>query len=622
MNKKNNNGFTLIELIITLVILWFFSLFAWRWFTNILVSLNWLRALWIEQKEMLYDDYILDSYLDDSVNLKTIKYIKDWNYNTWYLFENNSLEYNYPFSFLSFLDDWDWYKHISLKNILLLNDFVEYDWVVYYSEPGNNTIKSVENNDILENIWTGILNNPTGLLNIDGKIYIGDTWNSCIRVYDGNLSNCIIWSKQIPWDTSKLLVWPTYLAYDWTDIYISDTYQNKIRKVNLSDTWSIIDIFWNGDSWDNIYSNETWTWLLLNHPTWIVFYDSKLYVADTWNNRILQLDTSTWSWKILLWNGLWKTEFLWGQDLWINNISISSPTNLKIYDWKLYFNESISWVIKMYDFSSNKLFDIVWNTWNIAYFWDFEKNNEWSYSVNWWSGEIVWEDEILPYEWNNSLKITSSIDWDISLKYNFSWTVLKEDQFLDFWFYLKSLTWSYVVWYWPTYNDNFVWSYFTWSITDFWNWYRFSNTSNNEINWVLIKIYDVLDWDIFYMDDLNIKFNNLFMDNNMHKFESHFSNITWFILSSGWDFYFSDIYSWNNYKISNWSNVVFKIVSNLIPINWDFLSTFPDDYFSQLKLIRYFVDIVSPPWFSSLIWVKLELETYNWASLYKNISIK
>lgn len=634
MNIKDKNWFTLIEIIIRVTI---FSIFVLIWttaFTNALSTIHYIKVFWEEQENMLYDNFMIDEIIWDT---KEIYEFFQWT-STWYLFKIDREKYNFPFVTLDINEyntDWNNYKNIWIKKTIPLNDVIT-NWTgIIYTVPWESDIRRISDNvSILSNTW--ILNNPTWLLYNWTDIFVSDTGNACIRKLS-DINNCFIGEYRNPWNTNTTLISPTYLALTWNILFISDTYNNKIRKVDITNTWAIYDFIWNWKFW---YSDltSTWTDIELSLPTWLAIDWTGLYVSDTWNNRILKFDINTGSWEIFAWTSEAKTIWLWSD--WISNspdlISIDSPTKLQIVWGVLYFLESTSWVIKWINLSDNSTYDIFWSYENIAYFGDFEDDisNHWSYSIDAWfsSGKIVWEsDWIIPFSWDKAFRLI----WDNfntwSFIYNFSWVTLEEAQWLDLSFYMKSLSWTFNISYGFTYNNDFIWNkYNTWIIEELWNKYYIKTdfTSSELINWFKIDVSSN-SWTIenqeFLLDVLELKPNNLYITwNKTNKFENNFPYLWSFYIN--WpDSYVSSIIEWNNYKFSL-NNLWLLEVQNY---KFDWINSknnlyLFDDYLWNTKLSNVYIDNVEYVNKNNsflVLWLKIWFDTFNGYFLDKYIWI-
>lgn len=624
----NNKWFTLVELIIWITL---FSIFVLMWttaFTNSLSNIQYIKTLWEEQESMLYDIFMIDELLSNS---KEILEFNNTDNSTWYLFTLDRNKYNY--SFATFDANYKTgatrnYYTIGIKKFIPLNDII-LSWAtdVIFSAPWENDIKKISN--WLSVIWTGswFLNNPTWLYTVWWQIYVSDTWNSCIRKVS-DISNCFIWQSSMPWNDDKSLISPTFITGTGNIIYISDTYNNKIRKVNITSTWNIIDLFWNGNFWNDI--SKIFTGMSLSLPTWLALSGNILYVADTGNNRILKLDISTWSWSVFLWNGDDKTTFINSGSINPLLIPISHPTSVKIYNDRLYFSESTHWVMKSISLTEPYfIYNEVWTYKNLAYFWNFEDNlsSLGSYTFSNLTGGIVWQKDYIPYSWNNSLKIDTTSANTGSIIYNFSWITISPSQKINLSFYIKSLSWSYDLSYWLTNSNIFQWTYLTWIINENWKKYTIESSfiANTPVNWFSINIFSwsSFSWSSFLLDLMEINLDNIYMNGNIsNKFENNFSYLS-AIYPNGASSYFSNIISGENYNFNIWAlafsgqNYKFNGIKNK-----DNKYLF-DDYVGTTKLIK--VDYTEKQYISNnskyIIWFRFLFNTLNWYFLDKYISI-
>ncbi len=630
--KNKKSWFTLVELIIWVTIFSIFIMIWTAWFANSLSSLQYIKIYWEEQESMLYDDYMMDQILKDP--LEIIKF--DWLSGTWFLFKLDRTLHNHSYATLDLNKISEDAYSIGIKKIIPLNDITSNWWTIVFTAPWENDIKKITDwVSILTN--TGILNNPVWLLYNSSELYIADTWNSCIRKFS-DINNCFIWQLYQAWTDSQSLVSPTYIALTWSIMYISDTYNNKIRKVDLSNTWNIMDTFWDGSFWYNI--SWVFTGITLSLPTWIAIYGNDLYVSDTWNNRILKLNLNSWSWQVLIWTWEDKTIFVSSWSLTPDMIPISHPTNIKIFWNRLYFTESINWVIKSISLDQPyKVFNEFWSMSNIAYFGDFEDDlsHLWSFSTTigpnpFSSWVIVSTDEYISYSWNNSLKLIWDNNNNWTFVYGFSWITLSPHQNIEVSFYLKSLDLinDYNISYWFTHNNNYIDTdnYNTWIINNEWNkYFIISNNSSNIIDWFKFEINSwsgLLDKE-FLLDsfEINLNYINLIW-NTLNKFENNFDYIGSIYIDWTND-YISSLFNWKNYKF-NINNLVFNEISNYnykwIKNTWN--KYFFDDYKWQTKLLNIdYKDIFYiKDNHNKIFWLKIEFLTYNSFFSEKYISIK
>jgi len=146
---------------------------------------------------------------------------------------------------------------------------------------------------------SALLNEPSGIFKDATDLYIADTKNHKIRKV--NLSTNIISriagsENSIYGDAGDggdallaLLNEPISIFKDGTDLYIADTKNHKIRKVDASGI--ISTIAGTGDA-GNTGDGAAATLARLNEPNNMVFFSGELYIADTKNHIIRKVDTS------------------------------------------------------------------------------------------------------------------------------------------------------------------------------------------------------------------------------------------------------------------------------------------------------------------------------------------
>lgn len=252
----------------------------------------------------------------------------------------------------------------------------------------------------------------------------------------------------------------TSINVSW-DIYKTDTKNHNVYKNNELIIWKWV--FWDriGNSWISTY---------LRNPTWLAYYDWKLFISDTWNNRILYflnwkiykfLDINDWilsptwilfdNWVLYISNS-WKWEIL-SYEVW----QISAPTNVNL---KFNVENDIFWVNEINIVFRNK-------SWNIV---DISApTSTWSFTFSWitksvWDSVSAWNQLKYSFsssknilQWNYSIDI-SSISWDFASNWN----------------YYIELNISWEKYYFPFFTR--------------WTWNIFTNKNNN----ILKKVYSWL----------------------------------------------------------------------------------------------------------------------------------
>ena len=203
-------------------------------------------------------------------------------------------------------------------------------------------------------------------------------------------------------------------------------------------------VVWKWVFWDKFEEGAFWTWVYLNSPTWLASDWTLLFISDSLNNRILAYNTSNKKIYSLLdeKNGLIEPTGLYyesntlyivnsgkGEILKYTSDSLSNELDLKlIYSWvsltgidkieidffKNWIAEDISWFLKN-DFS------FVWFNWADDFLQNTNNNSEYYFVSYAWSessqADCTWAWEILGSSWI-PIDCVSSWTWHISIPVN------------------------------------------------------------------------------------------------------------------------------------------------------------------------------------------------------------
>ena len=293
--EKSKKAFTLVELIV--------------WIT---ISIILMASVWVFVWDTLRTFYAQEKAIDSSINYlnfyKKIQNIFEVSYDdssvnlfsSWVLFKLWKNYYKKWFSFIWEKSFENFYCFSGAEDIetkhLIVKTFIPFEWIWA---------------DIFA--WTNY-----------------SSWNL--------KTNYFSWT--VIWEDVWKYLWPTDIYKNGTDIYISDNIWNSILKNGE------IIIWWkNNESWRTVFSgsqNLFWTWIYLNNPSWLTYGEWKLFVSDTWNNRILAYDIFTKQIHKILGENDWLNEVTW---LFYDN-------SLK----RLFISNSASWEILEFSsplFSSN-----------------------------------------------------------------------------------------------------------------------------------------------------------------------------------------------------------------------------------------------------------------------------
>lgn len=471
--KKNNSAFTLMEIMVSIAILWIISSSVFSVFSYLIY--DWKKdQTKIEMNAEIVDSVaMIKKYIKEADELKILdSELWDWNILwqklNWILIKNTNEEIKSSlFTLIKPLEtelSWDfWEKTVWDQNF---------------------------------HLWITDLNLFSDIVKFWDKIIFSDPWN------------WNIWKMDSDWNNSEILFWwnnspfltPSWL-FLWTNfLFISDTYQNLIFAVEISDfskdnlserNNSLKIISWK--KWEKIDEN-TWEksdyviswfkdWSLwintLNHPKWLSSYNNKLYVADSWNNAIRVIDLSTFYIETFIWNWLaWISEdWVFHQEFLLNN-----PSDIDI--------RSDIWMILISDTDNNR----------IVASWPFSWNNSYSkpFTITW-----VWKSEIKNYsDWffNKNDDFIWSLDDVVKAEENVWWMWFWWDFFLANNSILNHPTWIKFFWtWWFIFSDSWnnlirkvsVWNYWQW-------WYLSLFKNENIIETIIWNSSEILikEWEV------------------------------------------------------------------------------------------------------------------------------
>ncbi len=537
--NKNKNWFTLVELIVTITIITIVFMIllniAPSFINHFLEQKNKLKF----QQSFMLDNFYLNNKITNS--FKLLSNYSSWTYkrtNSYLTLANKNWDFPYSFIYLwdnewKILENWEKKWKIIVKNTFLYSDYVKVGNNIYYTNPWEHTIYKYDImlNDSILVYWTK-----------------GQYW----------YNNLDKW----------LFNTPTWITYDWENtLYISDSWNNLIRTINIIN-WNIWKIAWNEfkSGYNKWETKIIWTDLsesLFDYPTWIVFYDNNIYLSDTHNNIIRKIDLLNNKIYTLLWS-----ENRWfNLDNWFSyDLLINWPLALiKVSNW-LIFWDVLNWKIRYYNENDDTLTTILWieklnnniidnkfskysknffNSYILSHsnwFYFNDSKNGIIYDYNFWNNNIIWDfdDSIVNLLWNLDKNIL--LNWDIENDIFSVWD--NNDLFIpdSELFYKTSDEYFYPI---------------------SWNAYLSVNTKWKYASWYINFISNMNDWDTLHIWDKIFEFDNGFLNYNL----SNVVVPIWTNLSETIDnlkdllINYDISYSWT------WNTI--KILSNIIGPSWN-----------------------------------------------------
>jgi len=367
--KTSTSGFTLIEMIVTVIIVMIVMSSATTFFVNFISS---------QVKGVSYINVLNENMIDMQFLVRKVKqasFIAEVGDNEQksLLIRNNQKELG-PYSLVSKTLNYDELNpeldnyYLAVKDFFVYND-LDYDSVnnvLYYTDTGNHVIRSfnlnTQENKIVAGVYqqtdvneleegpVALLNNPMGVaLTADG-IYVADSGHHLIKKINPNGLVEIIAGTKIPGynetennkiATQNQINYPTDLeiAADGS-IYFSDTGNNRIRKIDLSGNISTIAGTGKFD-----YTVESGNALLadLNIPIGLALDQDNLYFCDTYNSRVGKINLGTGELQNISGGG---ERLYGGDDGYAANASFNFPSGLSLKNNNLYITDSLNHIIR------------------------------------------------------------------------------------------------------------------------------------------------------------------------------------------------------------------------------------------------------------------------------------
>ncbi len=491
MRKKN--AFTLVELLVSvslaIVLMTSISLFVTDWVKNI-----------TQQKNIVDNNsefFSFEAAFFEAFN-STNKYLMGFINPNWALFK---IDKNYSAGWFTYI--WEqaftWlycsWTDNDMTNHFIMKSFVPFESVIWMGD--------IFDSDYNYDDWTYKTSYFSWIITSGSNIFTGT------------------------------YIWPSDILINWNDLYVSDTLNHTVLKFDKTNPNTIpVIVAWKS----SIYWNDLKT---LNNPTWITFWDNKLFISDTLNDRILYI--SGWLAYELLNREDWLREPTW---LYYNNsrnsLFISNSAAWEILEYRSfkYISNPSLYVVFNPEVNVNWVSDIILNfynsslsaqtiTWNPSFSFTNISNTVWLAST-WTSLKYTFSTVNNFLSWNNYSVSLSSISPYLSSTWNY--------------FVNMTLSWS------NTWTQNF--SYFT-------QW-------DNDLTTKSDNTLKIITWSLFYPTWIKFDWTNLvisdFLDRQLKTIDLNWNLISSSALKS---------FNFNLLPYNKYSDALFKIPIKTLDFNFD-----------------------------------------------------
>ncbi len=203
------------------------------------------------------------------------------------------------------------------------------------------------------------LNSPWDLTIVNNFLYIAmagphqiwkiDLTNNIISLHAGNGFENIVDGNLY----NAQLAQPSGLTTDGNVLYFADSEVSAIRKADLEPNGKVTTLIGTG-LFDFGDKDGSFSYALLQHPIGIVYNTGKLYVADTYNNKIKEVDLSNK--KITTLAGTGKEGFTNGS---LSSASFNEPAGLTVLNNKIYVADTNNDLIRVIDLNTKQVSTLI-----------------------------------------------------------------------------------------------------------------------------------------------------------------------------------------------------------------------------------------------------------------------
>ncbi len=486
---KKNAWFTLIELLVWVSLSVILMVSVWVFVTS------WMKNITL-QKQVLDNSLQVGDFYEKLWNIFNNDFDYVWMYSSWILLKSKYILWSGDFTYLWVKTmTWEcvWEPDLETK-YLVMHDFSPFEW---------------------------------------------DSWDLFVNAYNlwwitTDFFNNILksWTNTFSW-TFKNISW---IAQNWNDIYVADSLSSNIYKLDKTNTSKKPELIVGQNMfWDYFSSWAVWTWIYLNNPSGLAYWDWKLFIADSWNNRIIYL-----SWGLVyplldindnIYNPKWLYYDSSEKKLYISNSWNNEILTYSFAD-QLKNNVNLDFTFQN-SINFNKI-EILLSSWSLS--WAYSKNDfdfTWFSTDPWDTWRWAWNK--FTYNFLNPQNLSSWVIWVKNISWTFTWSIYQTINFYNSWTLVKSIYKPFfTVWDWEitTKTDNLLQTFVTWFSYPTWIYKNWTDIIVNDFIWRAYLKYDtswnlISSWSLssFDFDNKNLKTQNFKIKTFVSNIENNTINI-------------------------------------------------------------------------------------------------